>query len=392
MNASVVGCLIYGFILFLCTILTVWAQSEWRVPDPPENVKAKADSKSITLWWNPPSSSNQILVRGYTISFGIETPSRRLIIEEPNKTYIFAITAYNEAQGEDSEKVLLSASTTPFPNDQNAAKSPIGLKADVLSPSEVRVYWTDLNVDTSRTDPSVKQRFYNVEYWNTALSTSERKKLTTETPKASLNQLEPNQLYGYRVRVMIRGGSESQWSETHYFRTPDQVDEREGLVEKCDFETPGQCDYVSDTNGLYDWTRVRTENGSSDSNASSFGLLKSPFFNLRKSAAICIQLHYIVFPGSKGTFKLSLLFEGNELDQAVPLFYAQLRDLPQGVWQKLTAEAKAKPNRGFQLLLEGTRTKNKNTGFKINVDNVTVIANVCPEVQRHFGNVVVFSR
>ncbi|VDK25072.1 unnamed protein product [Anisakis simplex] len=56
-------------------------RSEWRVPDPPENVRCKTNSESATLWWEPPSSINEILVRGYTISYGIGTPSRRVIIE-----------------------------------------------------------------------------------------------------------------------------------------------------------------------------------------------------------------------------------------------------------------------------------------------------------------------
>lgn len=50
-------------------------------------------------------------------------------------------------------------------------------------------------------------------------------------------------------------------------------------------------------------------------------------------------------------------------------------------------ESKAKPGRGFQLLLEGIRIKDKRVGFKINVDNVTIIAGSCPETRRHFGNV-----
>lgn len=64
-----------------------------------------------------------------------------------------------------------------------------------------------------------------------------------------------------------------------------------------------------------------------------------------------------------------------------------MADLSQGLWQKLVIESKAKPDRGFQLLLEGARIKNKKIGFKINVDNITIIAGSCPEARRHFGNV-----
>jgi hypothetical protein len=84
---------------------------------------------------------------------------------------------------------------------------------------------------------------------------------------------------------------------------------------------------------------------------------------------------------------LGLLFDGYDQDEAIPLFYAQMSDLSQGIWQKLVLESKAKPGKGFQLVLEGVRLKNKKVGFKINVDNITIISGSCPEPQRHFGNV-----
>ncbi|KAI6228972.1 MAM domain-containing glycosylphosphatidylinositol anchor protein 1 [Aphelenchoides fujianensis] len=382
--------------------------SQSRVPDPPENLRAKAESKSITLWWSPPASANAVIVRGYTLAYGVETPSHRLILEgvntnaftvdglKPNTSYIFALTAYNEAPGEDSERVLLSASTLPVDNGENGVKPPVGLRAEVLSPSEARVYWSDPNgQDGEKQADSIvlQQRFFNLELWNSEVTKAERRKVTTEGTKAALKNLEPGQLFAFRVRVVQRGGAESPWSEVQYFKTPNEGGKsgwssKRAKVEKCDFESPGQCDYVSDTSGLYEWTRVPTENGPPGGGSQSFGRLLSPVFNLRKSPAICISLHYFVSAGSKGSFKLSLLFEGNTLEQAVPLFSAQLQDLTQAHWNKLTVEAKARPNRGFQLLLEGARTKNKHAGFKINVDNVTVIANTCPETRRHFGTVV----
>lgn len=39
---------------------------------------------SATLWWDPPASVNEILVRGYTVSYGIGTPSQKVIIEGAN--------------------------------------------------------------------------------------------------------------------------------------------------------------------------------------------------------------------------------------------------------------------------------------------------------------------
>uniref|UniRef100_A0A0R3RNX5 Fibronectin type-III domain-containing protein n=1 Tax=Elaeophora elaphi TaxID=1147741 RepID=A0A0R3RNX5_9BILA len=50
----------------------------------PENVHWKTDDNSITLWWDPPATADEILVRGYTISYGIGTPNRRVVIEGAN--------------------------------------------------------------------------------------------------------------------------------------------------------------------------------------------------------------------------------------------------------------------------------------------------------------------
>lgn len=55
-----------------------------RVPDAPENVHWKSNDSSITLWWDPPSTVREILVRGYTVAYGIGAPSRRVIIEGAN--------------------------------------------------------------------------------------------------------------------------------------------------------------------------------------------------------------------------------------------------------------------------------------------------------------------
>uniref|UniRef100_A0A0K0CTE9 Fibronectin type-III domain-containing protein n=1 Tax=Angiostrongylus cantonensis TaxID=6313 RepID=A0A0K0CTE9_ANGCA len=96
--------------------------SESRVPDRPENVRVRTTATTATLWWDPPSDKS-VLVRGYTVSYGVATPSRRIVIEgpntnsftlnrlEPDTEYVFSVSAYNEADGEDGEPVLLSART-----------------------------------------------------------------------------------------------------------------------------------------------------------------------------------------------------------------------------------------------------------------------------------------
>ncbi|CAD5206962.1 unnamed protein product [Bursaphelenchus okinawaensis] len=394
----------------LIVYLFVWAANgltddpESRVPDPPENVRGKAETDSVTLWWDAPSSAPNPLVRGYTLSYGTETPNRKIVIAASyitaytvsglasNTTYVFALTAYNEAEGEDSERVLISLTTLPskdVPESQKIEGPEIKLKA--ISPSEIKVKWTEPRVNKLAKD--FKKTVYAIQYWNVN-DENEKRKMTTEGLKGMISHLEPGQKYAVRVKAVLPDGRETEWSKTKAVATPSQVIPENGFVEKCDFESGGQCDFVSEANAEFEWSRVPTDNGhsmlldtnlGSNDDANGFGRLISPVFQLKKSSHICSSLHYYITPGSKGLFKLSILFEGQEMERALPLFEKSLVELPQGLWQKIVVETKARNDKGFQLLLEGAR--NGKTGFKLNVDNVTVIAGQCPEPQRHFGNV-----
>uniref|UniRef100_A0A915MRX4 Fibronectin type-III domain-containing protein n=1 Tax=Meloidogyne javanica TaxID=6303 RepID=A0A915MRX4_MELJA len=87
---------------------------------------------SATLRWDPPSSIDNILVRGYTLSYGTgSTDTRKVVLEgaenveytlnmlKPNTSYVLSLTAYNEAYGEDSSRLLLLIKT-PLNNFQQA--------------------------------------------------------------------------------------------------------------------------------------------------------------------------------------------------------------------------------------------------------------------------------
>jgi hypothetical protein len=102
------------------------------------------------------------------------------------------------------------------------------LNIKISSPSAFLVQWTDPNVDSSNFNrietssySSSRRRFYTLEYWNfEVLKNEAHKKLTTDNTKLTLNQLEPDQQYAIRVKVVLQGGQESEWSETTYVRTP----------------------------------------------------------------------------------------------------------------------------------------------------------------------------
>ena len=69
---------------------------ETIVPEPPSSLRARAADDSITIMWIPPSSNN-ILVRGYTIGWGkgipdeytkvVDNKQRYFVIEDLSKYY-----------------------------------------------------------------------------------------------------------------------------------------------------------------------------------------------------------------------------------------------------------------------------------------------------------------
>lgn len=158
---------------------TVPVYSEYRVPDSPENVRIKTTSTSATLWWDPPSSAGDILVRGYTISYGIETPSKKIVIEgvetnsfkieglKTNTTYVFAVTAYNEADGEDSEKILVTAKTAGAKKEESfRLPAPSDIAVTAVSSRDVDVAWKDTIPKTreeNRPELGTKKRYYLIQ-------------------------------------------------------------------------------------------------------------------------------------------------------------------------------------------------------------------------------------
>ena len=77
------------------------------MPDAPEAVRVRTTSTSATLWWDPPASSKDVLVRGYTVEYGIGAPSRRIVIEGAD-TNSFTINDLGFVQMEETKKFFSS--------------------------------------------------------------------------------------------------------------------------------------------------------------------------------------------------------------------------------------------------------------------------------------------
>ncbi|VDK43647.1 unnamed protein product, partial [Cylicostephanus goldi] len=205
--------------------------AELRVPDRPENVRVRTTATTATLWWDAPSDKS-VLVRGYTISYGVASPSRRIVIEgantnsftlnrlEPDTDYVFAVGAYNEADGEDGEPVLLSART--LPSDGTQAFSlwpPIAVRANSPKPGEVLVTWEDPNPELDiENEIDGTQRHYLIQY---GLYQSEQlSKMRSNSRSVKLTGLLPNKEYEIAVKVVGEDGRESPWSIRDIVLTP----------------------------------------------------------------------------------------------------------------------------------------------------------------------------
>ncbi|CAG7836151.1 unnamed protein product, partial [Allacma fusca] len=211
---------------------------ETQVPDKPESLHAHAMTDSITISWSPPRNTN-IMVRGYTIGWGKGIPDeynklvdgkRRFFTLDklkPNSDYVISLRAYNnigdgipiyenvrtrETSDEEDEDHGLSMAQLP---------PPVGLRAMVLSPTSVVLYWTDSSLP--KTQVVSDKRYYVVRYLPTeALALSQKrssvKHVNTSELNTILDDLRPGTQYEFSVKV-VKTRYSSEWSLVAYNTT-----------------------------------------------------------------------------------------------------------------------------------------------------------------------------
>uniref|UniRef100_T1J0I1 Neogenin n=1 Tax=Strigamia maritima TaxID=126957 RepID=T1J0I1_STRMM len=195
--------------------------NESKVPDKPGSIKVRPNSNSITVSWTPPRNQN-IMVRGYTIGWGIGIPDiytklldgkqRFHTIEnlQPSSEYVISLRAYNQ-MGDGHpiyETVKTRIETTPEP--LVPLSTPMGLKAVVLSSSAVVLYWTDNSLSSSQV--VTDSRYYTVRYTHQHHSNNPRYRFFNSTePNCMIGDLKPNTEYEFAVKVS-KGRRESHWS------------------------------------------------------------------------------------------------------------------------------------------------------------------------------------
>ncbi|VDL70194.1 unnamed protein product [Nippostrongylus brasiliensis] len=283
--------------------------SESRVPDRPENVRVRTTATTATLWWEAPSDKS-ILVRGYTISYGIATPSRRIVIEgvntnsftlnrlEPDTDYVFAVGAYNEAEGEDGEPVLLSART--LPSDGTPAFSlwpPIAVRANSPMPGVVMVSWEDPNPEQDvENEIDGAQRHYLIQYG--IYQSEQLSKMRSNSRNVKITGLLPGKEYEIAVKVVGDDGRESPWSIRDIVLTPpDPSKEVSQFDWECDFEKD-MCGMRNGDGHLY--IELRDEKKTTKKQLLRISVAKLP---KQKWKEITIRL-----PAQKGPFKVDERF------------------------------------------------------------------------------------
>ncbi|TKR92958.1 hypothetical protein L596_007506 [Steinernema carpocapsae] len=374
--------------LFLLVLPGASAQSEWRVPDPPQNIRTQTTDSTITLWWDPPENADEILVRGYTISYGIGTPSRKIVIEgvdtnaftieflKPNTTYVFAVTAYNEAEDEDSDKVLLTATTTLSKHKQSKDRlfhlsAPMNVRAQAISPTEIEVRWKDPN-DESDSENAISKNIYIVQYG--VYQTEKYDRVTSESCKIRITNLEPAKEYEIAVKAIVPNGGESAWSIREIVATQrlgaSDSSASTGIVEICRFEMPSICAFESDRDAPLQFRRVVSgaqhsmplaPNGqigghflaieTTTSPYDDFGRLFSRSLDFSISRYSCLRLVVFVRGDSSGKLVVGTLDHGHPISDCKLIFSGKLQNQPKMFWHQMAFSLGSRTS-AFKVVIE----------------------------------------
>ncbi|XP_077483965.1 neogenin protein frazzled isoform X7 [Amblyomma americanum] len=191
---------------------------ESRVPDQPSGLRAKPTSTSIFVSWAPPRNLD-IMIRGYTIGWGIGLPDvytkvlngkqRYYTIEnlQPSNEYVISVRAFNQiGDGQpiyETVKTLIESTPEPLV----PMLPPVGLKAIVLSPNTVVLFWSDSTLPSSQV--ITDNRYYTVRY--KANGQPKYRYFNSTNLNCMIDDLRPNTLYEFAVKV-VKGRRESAYS------------------------------------------------------------------------------------------------------------------------------------------------------------------------------------
>uniref|UniRef100_A0A673G5B5 Neogenin-like n=1 Tax=Sinocyclocheilus rhinocerous TaxID=307959 RepID=A0A673G5B5_9TELE len=199
---------------------------ETTVPDVPSSLHVRPLVNSIVVSWTPPENQD-IMVRGYTIGYGIGSPHAQTIkvdykqryytIENlnPSSHYVITLKAFNNV-GE-GIPVYESAITRPQSvPDPLPMLPPVGVQASVLSHDTIKVTWADNSLPKNQ--KITDARYYTVRWKTNIPANTKFKVANTTTLTHTVTGLKPNTLYEFSVMV-TKGRRTSTWSMTAHGTT-----------------------------------------------------------------------------------------------------------------------------------------------------------------------------
>ncbi|KAG9280817.1 neogenin [Astyanax mexicanus] len=199
---------------------------ESQVPGVPSSLHVRPLVNSIVVSWTPPENQD-IVVRGYSIGYGIGNPHAQTVkvdykqryfsIDnlEPSSHYVITLKAFNN-MGE-GIPVYESAITRPASApDPSPMLPPVGVQASVMSSDTIKVSWADNSLPKNQ--KITDSRFYTVR-WKTNIPANTKYKVTnTSSLTHTVTNLKPNTLYEFSVMV-TKGRRSSTWSMTAHGTT-----------------------------------------------------------------------------------------------------------------------------------------------------------------------------
>ncbi|KAI5614865.1 neogenin isoform X3 [Silurus asotus] len=229
----------YSFRLSAITVNGSGPASEWisaetfendldesQVPGVPSSLHVRPLVNSIVVSWTPPENQD-IVVRGYSIGYGIGSPHSQSIkmdhkqryysIEnlDPSSHYVITLKAFNN-MGEGIpvyESAITRPQSAPEPSPM---LPPVGVQASVISHDAVKVSWADNSL--SKNQKITDSRFYTVRWKTNIPANTKYKVANTTTLTYTVTNLKPSTLYEFSVMV-TKGRRSSTWSMTAHGTT-----------------------------------------------------------------------------------------------------------------------------------------------------------------------------
>ncbi|CAI4226532.1 unnamed protein product [Auanema sp. JU1783] len=208
-------------------VTTLLRDKEEVVLGAPREIGPIAGLDHIIVSWLPPSDESS-LVREYQVGWGHGVPDSSTVMVpsnvmqykiknlKPGREYVISVRASNN-QGVgfpiyETIKTLQKESVSVVDSENaDPAMTPLGVRAEAVSATSMRVVWTEA-------DPNAFNTYYTVRY-STSADGNVMKTQNSSEPYIIIDGLKPATEYEFAVRALASSGSVSQWSMSAIDRT-----------------------------------------------------------------------------------------------------------------------------------------------------------------------------